>query len=71
VADSDLDNNGIADCLDTPAPEATPNNRDGLRTFLSLFFGTPICAPGVVGFIPLTIVGIVGWKLTIRRRNRR
>ncbi|HKQ49233.1 MAG TPA: multicopper oxidase domain-containing protein [Phycisphaerae bacterium] len=60
--DADLNNNGTADCADTD---------DGfLRIFLSFLFGVPICAPGMVSAIPLTLLGVVGMKLAIRRRRK-
>lgn len=74
VAEVDTNGNGILDCLEqAPQPQPTPQHvvdRNVLRTFLSFFFGVPICATGIVSAVPLSLLGMVSLKVWRRRRSR-
>lgn len=74
VADSDANGNGTPDCQEQPpSPQPTPPShvvdRNALLTFLSILFGVPLCAPGTLMVLPLTIVGLTGMKVWRRRRR--
>jgi hypothetical protein len=76
--DVDANNNGISDCIETTPTPTTPTTPPRppppdnvlLRLILSILFGAPICAPGMVSAIPLTILGMIGMKWTMRRRRK-
>ena len=59
----------VGDCDTEPPPPDV--SRDLLRFLLSIFFRTPVCGMGAAMAMPLTIIGLLGGKLYVRRRRHR